>query len=318
MFAVGLVPSGASAAACAPSIPTCGCTISSPGSYTLTGSDPMNSTGTCVDITASNVSLVGSHQALKGPGPTTSTFGVHIEPTANKVFLNAFDVENFGQGIRVDGPNASVGDVVTTGNNKGMVVNGANAYAFVVFSTADNLVGIQVNSTATHFTMMVGGAFSDAGAGMKLNGVSGAFIDSFEAGDNGTFGIWLNSASNNAISDFSSVSNGLAGAYLGCNPTGPNGTACPAGMLSSNGNSLMGNALKGTAAPSDVSNSGSQRFGIAVGLGSRGNRFAQIMGSGNLKDDALDENPNCANNRWLFDSFTTSSPAKNTTFFCLN
>jgi hypothetical protein len=78
----------------------------------------------------------------------------------------------------------------------------------------------------------------------------------------------------------------------------------------------MGNALKGTASFSDVSNNASQ--GIAVGLGNRGNRFAFITGSGNLDDDALDENPNCANNRWLADSFTTSSPAKNTTLFCLN
>ena len=323
MLVLALAPSGAAAAACALSIPTCGCTISSPGSYTLTGPNPMNSTGTCIDITASNVSLVGYFQAgsflaLKGPGPTTSTFGVHIEPIANKVSVATLTAEGFGQGIRVDGPNASMSSVSTTGNKKGMVINGANAYAFIVFSLADNLVGIQVNSTATDFTMMVGGAFSDAGAGMKLNGVSGAFIDSFEAGNNGTFGIWLNSASNNAISDFSSVSNGIAGAYLGCNPTGPNGTACPAGMPSSNRNSLMGNALKGTAAPNDVSNSGSQRFGIAVGLGSRGNRFAQIMGSGNLSDDALDENPTCGNNRWLADTFTTSSPAKNTTLFCLN
>jgi hypothetical protein len=194
MLTLALTPSGTSAAACALSILTCGCTINFPGSYTLTGSDPMNSTGTCVDITASNVSLVGSGQTLKGPGPTTSTFGVHIEPTANKVLLDAFNAQDFGQGIRVDGPNASMVSVTTTGNNKGIVVNGTNAYAFVVFSTADNLVGIQVNSTATHFTMIVGGAFVDAGAGMKLNGVSGASINSFEAGDNGTFGIWLNSA----------------------------------------------------------------------------------------------------------------------------
>jgi len=208
--------------------------------------------------------------------------------------------------------------VTTTGNNKGVVINGANAYAFVVFSLADNLVGIQVNSTATDFTMIVGGGLSDAGAGIKLNGVNGAFIDSFEAGGDGTFGIWLKSASNNAISDFSSVGNGIAGVYLGCNPTGPNGTACPAGTPSSNGNSLMGNALKGTALFSDVSNGVSQRFGIAVGLGNRGNHFAFITGSGNLSDDALDENPTCGNNRWLADTFTTSNPAKNTTLFCLN
>jgi len=39
---------------------------------------------------------------------------------------------------------------------------------------------------------------------------------------------------------------------------------------------------------------------------------------GNVDDDALDENPNCGNNRWFGDSFTTVSPAKNTTFTCLN
>jgi hypothetical protein len=114
------------------------------------------------------------------------------------------------------------------------------------------------------------------------------------------------------------VSNGLASAYLGCNPTGPNGTTCPAGTPSSDNNSLTGNALNAMAHLSDVSNSASQRFGIAVGLGSRGNRFSFITGSGNVTDDALDENPNCANNRWFAGTFTASSPAKNTTFLCLN
>ena len=109
MFAVALAPSGATAAACALSIPTCGCTINSPGTYTLTGSSPMNSTGTCVDITASNVKLIDNGSTtIKGPGFATSTFGVHIEPAANNVFLLDLIVEAFGQGIRVDGPNARV------------------------------------------------------------------------------------------------------------------------------------------------------------------------------------------------------------------
>ncbi len=318
MIAVALGSSGAAAAACVQSIASCGCAINSPGTYTLTGTNPMNSTGTCIDIVASNVTLVGNSISIKGPGTNTSTFGVHIEPTANKVSLLNLTAEGFGQGIRVDGPNSSLIGVTTTGNNKGMVINGANAYAFSDFSVADNLVGIQVNSTATDFAMIVGGGFFDAGAGIKLNGVNGAFIDSFEAGGDGTFGIWLKSASNNAISDFSSVSNGIAGVYLGCNLTGPNGTACLPGVSSSNGNSIMGSALSGTAHFSDVSNATNQRFGIAVGLGNRGNRFADITGSGNLNDDALDENPNCAINRWFGNGFTTSSPAKKTTFFCLN
>jgi len=70
-----------------------------------------------------------------------------------------------------------------------------------------------------------------------------------------------------------------------------------------------------------VSNTGSplnQRYGIAVGLGNLHNHFLTITGAGNVNDDALDENPDCGNNRWLFDTFTTSSPAKSTTFTCLN
>ncbi|HZZ07473.1 MAG TPA: hypothetical protein VFE43_02945 [Candidatus Binataceae bacterium] len=70
-----------------------------------------------------------------------------------------------------------------------------------------------------------------------------------------------------------------------------------------------------------VTNTGSplnQHFGVAVGLGNLHNHFLTITGTGNLNDDALDENPNCCNNRWFADTFTTANPAENTTFFCLN
>jgi hypothetical protein len=321
MLATALTPSRAAAAACALSIPTCGCTINSPGTYTLTGTSPMNSTGTCVDITASNVSLEGSGKEIKGPGSTSPTFGVRIEPTARRVLLEGIAAEDFAQGIRVDGPNASVIDVETAGNNKGIVVNGANAYLIETISELDNLVGIQVNSTATDFVMVIGGALGASGAGLELNGVNGAFIEEAEAEGNGTFGIWLKSASDNFVAGFVSESNGIAGVYLGCKAAGPNGTACPAGVPSSNGNSLMG-SVYGTSTNSIVSNTGTpfnQRFGVAVGLGNLHNHFLLITGTGNVDDDALDENPTCGNNRWFADTFTTSSPAKSTTdLFCLN
>ena len=44
-------------------------------------------------------------------------------------------------------------EVQTEGNNKGIVVNGANAYLIETISEQDNLVGIQINSTATGFVM---------------------------------------------------------------------------------------------------------------------------------------------------------------------
>jgi hypothetical protein len=319
MLALVLAPSRAVAAACASTIPNCGCTINSPGTYTLTGTSPMNSTGTCIDITASRVTLQGGLIVMKGPGPSTATFGVHIEPSANKAILENVVAEDFGQGIRFDGPNASTLVAETTLNSKGTVVNGANAFLIEEISDLDNLVGIQVNSTATDFVMVIGEALQDGGVGIKLNGVSGAFIDEAVAQGDGTFGIWLRSASNNVISGFVAESNGVAGVYLGCNAAGPNGTACPAGVPSSNGNSLMGSVYG--SKNSLVSNTMSplnQRLGIAVGLGNLHNHFLTITGAGNVDEDALDENPTCGNNRWFADTFTKTSPLKNTTLFCLN
>ncbi len=318
IFFIALAPSGAYATTCALSIPSCGCTINSPGTYTLTGSSPMHSTGTCVDIAVSHVTLIGG-PTIVGPGKTTPTFGVHVEPTANKVILEGVVAESFGQGVRVDGPNASLLSVITALNNKGVVLTGANAYLLVVESIQDNLVGIQVNATATDMVGVVVVAEDETGAGIKLAGANGAYFNEAVALGCGTFGIWLQSASNNVFSGFESESNGVAGVYLGCNPAGPTGTACPAGVPSSNGNSFAGAVYGSTN--SLVSNTGSpfnQGFGIAVGLGNLHNHFVTVTGAGNVNQDALDENPNCGSNRWFADTFTKSSPAKNTTPLCLN
>ena len=72
------------------------------------------------------------------------------------------------------------------------------------------------------------------------------------------------SASNNDIDGFVSESNGVAGVYLGCN-AGLMGTACPSGVASSNGNTLIG--LVYGSKNSVVSNTGTplnQRFGMAA------------------------------------------------------
>jgi parallel beta-helix repeat protein len=88
--------------------------------------------------------------------------------------------------------------------------------------------------------MVIGEAVSEAGIGIYLNGVNGAFLNEAVAEGDGSFGIWLKSASDNVISGFIAESNNVAGVYLGCNEAGPNGTPCPTGVASSNGNSLMG------------------------------------------------------------------------------
>ena len=108
---------------------------------------------------------------------------------------------------------------------------------------------------------------------------------------------------------FSSTNNGVAGIYLGCNAAGPNGTACPAGRRTVQ----QGQLPLGTSPNnSTVNNTGSERFGIAVGLGNLRNHLFSISGTGNVTYDALDENPNCGSNWWVGDNFITSSPPPNT------
>jgi hypothetical protein len=304
MLALALAPSGATAGACPLAIVKCGCTIDKSGSYALNGPNPMLLTSTegttCVDIKAKDVTLTGG-PTLQGPGSKTSTVGVEVNIFADKVTLQSVEATNFGQGIVIDGRNATVRGSATSFNNKGTVVNGKNALLIEQSSNRDGDAGILVNSTATNFEMMSGTANEATGAGIELYGVSGAVLSSVVADDDVTFGIWLRNASNNLISGFETEDNGIAGVYLGCNAAGPNGKSCP---ISNNRNTLIA---------ATVSYMGGllllQSYGIAVGRGSLQNHFLNIVGTGNIVDDALDENPNCGTNQWYNNTFTTASPA---------
>jgi hypothetical protein len=313
---LALAPSGADAAACAKSITKCGCTINSPGTYSQAFLRMKPKVGTCIDITAGNVTFVSTQ--MVGPGPTTPTVGIDIEASASRVLIYQGQPSNFGQGIHVDGSNATIYSDYTANNHRGIVVNGANALILNTESQQDG-VGIQINKTATHSVISGVVAFQGDGAGIELNGVSGAVLSSVESVENKTFGIWLNGASNNIISNFDAWDNGIAGVYLGCNPAGPDGQASCPSDASSNGNAMLGDSLSGED-DSIVGNGASvlQSYGIAVGLGNLLNDVLTIKGDGNLVDDALDENPNCANNRWLDNTFTISDPAPNTTDYCIN
>lgn len=91
----------------------------------------------------------------------------------------------------------------------------------------------------------------------------------------------------------------------------------PSGAFS-NGNSLIGSVYGGKN--NVVSNTGSplnQHYGVAVDGGDLHNHFSAITGTGNTLEDAVDGN-GCGSNRWINDSFTNSSSAKDTTFFCIN
>jgi len=90
MLALALAPSRATAGACPLAIVKCGCTISKSGTYTLAGASPMSSgAGTCIHITASDVTLSGVGTLIQGPGSKTSTIGIQVDIYANKVTLQS-------------------------------------------------------------------------------------------------------------------------------------------------------------------------------------------------------------------------------------
>ena len=81
----------AAEAACPTSITKCGCTISAPGTYTITSGFSTVATGTCINITASNVNLTTpvSGFVFFGPGSNTPTFGIDIEASARNVTVGS-------------------------------------------------------------------------------------------------------------------------------------------------------------------------------------------------------------------------------------
>jgi parallel beta helix pectate lyase-like protein len=310
-----LAPTGA--AACATKFMNC-CTINESGTYTVIGSFPApKGTQTCIDITASNVILnvSGDLQNLEGPGVDTGTVGIDIEASAKQVSIFNLEADNFGQGIRIDGPNATLNAVVFDANQTGIFVDGANALIDDSTASGNGGAGIQINKTATHFVIAGNVEVGGNGAGIELNGASGGFLNGFATSGNDTFGIWVNGASNNVITNFYSDNNSIAGVYLGCNPAGPDGQAS-CSKTSSNDNLVLGYG----DSDSSVSSTGdpTQSYGIAVGLGNLLDDVLTVAGDGNLVDDALDENPSCGTNRWLGNAFTTSSPAPNTSDYCIN
>jgi len=76
-----LRPYKAAAATCPPSITAC-CTIASPGTYNLADSLTLLSSGVCIDVAASNVTLIGVGTSIVGPGSSSASVGVYVEATA--------------------------------------------------------------------------------------------------------------------------------------------------------------------------------------------------------------------------------------------
>jgi hypothetical protein len=187
-------------AVCPPTINSCGCTITTPGSYKLglaiDSSQGLTPGGACIEIASSFVILDGAKKAITGPGGSSPTgIGVWVHHNFRSDFL----------GFR--------GSVIS-GWDVGLLIEGRQI-------VADDA---SANSNGT--------------AGVELNKASDIELTNTTAEDNLNYGIWLVQTSASDVTNSKTESNGNIGLYVGCSPIGPISAGCP-GIGPSPGNFIF-------------------------------------------------------------------------------
>ena len=210
-------------------------TISSPGRYTITGDIRNVTVGTCLRITANDVTLDGRGHRVDGVG-AFGTSGVLVIGGSNVTVRNV-GATDWDDGIRFVGTrNARVAETTTARNRVGLSLvsfrdsevvdnvarSNAVAGVFLVGSSSNNtlrnttvndnaLVGIQLVEATRNTvvgTVARGNEFGVALLGANRNTVRGSV-----ATGNHIAGLWLSAASDNRIRD-NRVSNRFYGIYL--------------------------------------------------------------------------------------------------------
>jgi len=255
--------------ACGSSITMCGCTITSPGTYTigadLTAAQGLTSRNGCIDIAAEKVMLITEGHQVTGAGTGTG-IGIHLLSSADNVFL---------EGGGTDGAGVSTSFTTLKGWRYGLESDARDVVSDF-FNYDENVTGV------------------------FLRGARNNNINDFGASSNTVYGVWIKGGSGNQINCSNATNNGVAGTYLGCSSTGPSGRACKEDEATSNGNLIYdhGSTNFGT---------GAQSYGIAVERGSKRNTLMDLFTTGNTVDDLFDGNPNCDKNLWQVNTFKTTN-----------
>jgi hypothetical protein len=224
-FVALMMPAPASAQSCPPTINSCGCAITAPGSYkiglAISAAQGLTSNGACIEIASSFVILDAGKKAVTGPGGVSPTgTGIWVRRSVRSDFLE-------GRGTAISGWNV------------GLLIEGSQI-------VADN------------FTANTNGI-----AGVELNQATDVELTNTTASSNLNYGIWVRQSSSNDITNLKTQTNGNIGTYVGCSDIGPISAGCPGVGPSPNnfiftgniaGNSNYGVALDKGAKSSIVTN----------------------------------------------------------------
>jgi hypothetical protein len=264
-------------------ITQCGTVITTPGNYVVNASLTSTSNTTdCIDVNTPGVFLaIADGVSLTGPGAATVTAaGIKI-PAGSTGFLLNFSqstIQGFGVGIDEEADAVSL-----SGGATGALVTGNAAQGILV----KGATGVYINSVNCQ---------KNGAAGLELSGASGVIVEGVPlVQDNGGYGLWVHSSSDNQFVNFDSFDNTLSGIYVGESAT-DRLSAKARDTKPSNDNVFVDSAA--------IENGGA---GFVIDLGDSHNVVTISTGEGNKDPDAVDENKDCDHNTWSGNSFTTTS-----------
>jgi hypothetical protein len=253
---------------CGAAIVSCGCTITKPGTYTvsedLSASSGLTPKDGCIDVKAAKVKLLLQGHTIQGSG---AGIGLHLLPGAKGAFVE-------GQGAE--------------GNEAGSYALFKDWDTGIRWEAAGGVVDHLQSNANTSF-------------GIVLSNAKGNDIGNYSASGNGIYGTWLIASSGNQINSATSGDNQIVGIYLGCSSDGPTGSKCK-GVAGSNGNRIY-NVHAGVSAMSSIIS----KFGIVIDLGNGGNLITDAFSHMDKKFDLVDLNPGCGTNIWFANQFDTES-----------
>lgn len=192
--------------ACPPTINSCGCTISAPGSYkiglAISSTQGLTSNNACIEIAASFVILDAGKKTISGPGGAAPTaIGILVHHKSHTDILE-------GRGTTISG-----WDV-------GLLIAGRQI-------------------VADDFT-----ASNNGTAGVELNDAQAIELTNTTASNNLNYGIWVKHTSTSDITNSKTLTNGNIGLYVGCSDLGPINSGC-GGTGPSVGNYIFTGSIAG-------------------------------------------------------------------------
>jgi hypothetical protein len=275
----GVVDSAeAPAATCGATFSSC-CTITSSGMYTMSADISTTiTTGSCVGVSASNVTINMAGFTINDTATNPGT-AVGVSMTGNSSdYLEGANgtISGFATGVSVN-PGTSFS---STRNGFVDSVNVSSNTGAGILAAGDNVSISSISAGSNAY-------------GVQFDGCTTCSLNFGDLEDNTDYGVWVDNSDYTAVGGTYTASNTNAGIYVGC-ATSPGGTCSSHGS-----NTKIFNAV-----------SDSNKYGIYIDASEDTNDVAYTDGSSNTTDDAFARSDStCAETNWFENTFTTVSPA---------